>query len=148
MKSTKPEEIKSPTRSRKTVTISQTVYIPAKPVEVYDMFLNPRKHAQFTGAKATIQRRIGGKFTAWDGYISGTIIEMVPRKKIVQEWQTTEWPSGMEPSILELQFNHEGDGTTITLTQSKVPSAQAKGYEKGWNDFYWEPLKKYFNRPM
>jgi uncharacterized protein YndB with AHSA1/START domain len=148
MKSMKPEEVKAAPKSRKTVTISQKVYIPAKPVEVYDMFLNPRKHAQFTGAKATIQRRIGGKFTAWDGYISGTIIEMVPRKKIIEEWQTTEWPSGMEPSILELQFDHDGDGTVVTLTHSKVPATQAKGYEKGWNEFYWEPLKKHFNKPM
>lgn len=133
---------------KKTVTISQTVHIPGKPVEVYDMFLNPRKHAQFTGSKAVIQRRVGGKFTTWDGYISGTILEMVPRKKIVQEWQTSEWPEGMEPSIIELRFTHDGEGTEVSLTQTGVPATQAKEYDKGWHEYYWEPLRKYFNKPQ
>src|ERR1051325_4390378 len=63
-----PEEKATPL---KTTTIRQKEFIPAKPVEIYDAFLNEQRHTAFTGARATCDRRVGGKFTAWDGYISG-----------------------------------------------------------------------------
>jgi activator of HSP90 ATPase len=131
-------------KSLKMKTITHTVFIPAKPVEVYDTIMNPRKHSDFTGAKATCTRRLGGNFTAWDGYIFGTILELEPRKKIVQEWQTTEWPQGYPPSRLELTFTMKDNGTEITMIHSKVPEVQVKKYNRGWIDHYWEPLKKYF----
>ena len=43
----------------KTTTIQQTEFIPAKPVQVYDAFINARKHAEFTGARATCHPRLG-----------------------------------------------------------------------------------------
>lgn len=30
------------------------------------------------------------------------------------------------------------------MVHSKVPAEQAQEYKKGWKEFYWEPLKKYF----
>ena len=63
-----------------TVTIEQTQFLSAKPVEVYDALVNPKKHSEFTGTKATGEAVAGGEFTAYDGYISGTyvIVTSVP----------------------------------------------------------------------
>ncbi|MDQ5870233.1 MAG: SRPBCC domain-containing protein [Thermoproteota archaeon] len=85
-----------------TKTIRQVHFIAAKPVEVYDAYINGRKHSVFTGGKATCDPKVGGKFTAWDGYISGKNVELNKGRKIIQEWQTTEWPPRYPPSILEL----------------------------------------------
>ena len=54
------------------------------------------EHAAFTGAKATCDARVGGIFTAYDGYISGRIVELETGERIVQEWRTTEWPPGAD----------------------------------------------------
>ena len=43
-------------------------------------------------------------------------------------------------------FNKKGDGTELIMIHSKVPVEQAESYRQGWIDFYWEPLKKYFNK--
>jgi activator of HSP90 ATPase len=129
---------------RKTRTIRQNTLIPATPVEVYDAFINARKHRAFTGAGATCGARVGGKFTAWDGYISGKILELDLGKRIVQEWRTTEWPEGAPPSQLDLSFKKKGNGTVISMIHSRVPAEQAAAYRKGWIDYYWNPLKKYF----
>lgn len=125
-------------------TIRQSVYIPAKPKKVYETFLRARTHAAFTGSPATCNARVGGRFTAWDGYISGKILKLEAGRKIVQEWQTTEWPPDAPPSIAEFTFEDKDDGTRLTLVQKKVPAEQAESYRQGWIDCYWGPLKQYF----
>ena len=130
----------------KTRTIKQTELIPAKPVQVYDAFVNARKHSAFTGAKATCDPKAGGKFTAYDGYISGKNVKLERARRIVQEWQTTEWPAGFPPSTLEFTFKAKDDGTEVTMVHSKVPTEQADAYTQGWGDYYWTPLKEYFQK--
>ncbi len=132
--------------SEKVKTIRQTVSIPAKPAEVYDAFLNAKKHAAFTGSRATCDARVGGKFTAWDGYIWGKILELDKDRKIVQEWQTTEWPENAGPSVVEFRFDETEEGTNLTMVHSRVPAEQAEDYRQGWIDCYWDPLKDYFNK--
>lgn len=126
--------------------IRQTVLIDAIPAEVYEAYVNPKKHAAFTGQRATGSPRAGGKFTAGDGYISGKYLELEKGKKILHEWTTTEWPAGYPPSILELRLKAKGKKTELTMLHSKVPKEQVEYYEEGWKEFYWTPLKKYFAR--
>jgi len=128
----------------KTSTIKQKVLVKAKPEEVYEAFIDAKKHSEFTGSKATCNAKVGGKFTAWDGYIFGKNLELEPGKRIVQEWQTTEWPAGEPPSRLELEFTQVKEGTEISMIQTGVPAEQAAEIKQGWIDFYWDPLKQYF----
>jgi len=127
-----------------TRTIKQSILVPATPVEVYDAIVNAKKHAAFTGAPAKSANKIGGKFTAWDGYITGKYLKLVPGKKIVEEWRTNEWPADYAPSIIELSFERTSAVTRLTMVQSAVPAAQAPQYRQGWKDYYWTPLKRYF----
>ena len=53
--------------------------IPAKPSEIYEAWLNSESHAAMTGSVAQVDGKVGGKFTAWDGYISGTTLDLTPR---------------------------------------------------------------------
>ncbi len=130
----------------KTITITQKVVIPALPEEVYDAFLDPEKHAAFTGAEATGEPRVEGEFTAWDGYITGKNLQLEKGKRIVQEWSTSEWPEGYPPSRLELTFRKVKDGTELTMVHSQVPAEQAEEYRQGWFDNYWDLLKGYFGK--
>lgn len=125
-------------------TIRQKVIVAAKPIEIYEAFVNAKRHSAFTGSKATGEGKVGGKFTAWDGYISGKFLELDEGKKIVQEWITTEWPEGYPPSRFELTFREVKDGTEVLMVHSDVPAEQAGELEEGWNESYWKPLKTYF----
>ncbi len=73
-----------------TKTIEQTVTFRARPHEVYEALMDSEKHSQFTGAQASISREIGSSFTAYDGALSGTILEVVPDSKIVQSWRGSD----------------------------------------------------------
>jgi activator of HSP90 ATPase len=131
---------------RRVKTITQKVVVPAEPAEVYKAFVNARVHAAFTGAAATGSARAGSRFTSWDGYISGVHRELVPGRRIVQEWTTTEWPDGAEPSQVEFSFKPVKAGTEVRMVHSNVPAEQAESYRQGWIDYYWEPLKAYFRK--
>ena len=127
-------------------TIKQKVTITAKPIEVYKAFVDAKKHSAFTGGKATGEDRVGAKFTAWDGYISGKFLELEEGKRIVQEWVTTEWPNGYPPSRFELTLREVKEGTEILMVHSDVPAEQTEDIKDGWNEFYWKPLKVYFKK--
>ncbi len=127
-----------------TGTIKQKVVINATPEEIYNAFMDAKIHSKFTGSKATIVLKVGGKITAWDNYIFGKNLKLVKGKKIVQEWSTTEWPDGYPPSVLTITLKKARNGTELTMVHSKVPKAQMKGYADGWKGYYWKPLKEYF----
>jgi activator of HSP90 ATPase len=125
--------------------IRHNVLIPlASPEEVYRAFVSPKEHTEFTGSEAKCSAKVGGRFTAWDKYISGKNLGLVEGKKIVQEWKTSEWPQGYEPSILQISLTKKGGGTQLSMIQSRVPASQVDQYDKGWCESYWEPLKRYF----
>ncbi len=127
--------------------IKQKTTIPATPEQAYEAYTNPKKHTEFTDSKATGKPTIGNKFTAWDQYIFGTYLELEKPNRIVQEWQTTDWPENYPPSKLELTLKPTPEGTELTLTQTNVPAEQANELTEGWTEFYWKPLKKYFKKP-
>jgi activator of HSP90 ATPase len=127
-------------------TIKQKVVITASPKEVYDAYVDPKKHSKFTGAKATGEAVVGAKFTAWDGYISGKYLELEDGKRVVQEWTSTDFPEGHN-SKLELCFKAVPEGTELVMVHSNVPEEQADDTAEGWTEWYWEPLKEYFSKP-
>jgi len=111
--------------------IRQTVIIDATPAQVYQAYVDPKKHAAFTGQSATGTARVGGRFTAGDGYINGRYLELEKGKKILHEWRTTEWPEGYPPSLLELRLEAKGRRTELTMVHTKVPEEQVEYYAEG-----------------
>ena len=113
---------------------------------LFDAWLSSDKHSSFTGGKAQILPRRGTRFTAWDGYISGSNIIIQPYGRIVQTWRTTEFPPGAADSTLEILFEKVDDGTKLTILHTNIPSGESRKYEKGWRDYYFRPMKKYFKK--
>ena len=117
--------------------------IPASPEEVYDAWLDSEKHGAMTGGAAEVNAVIGGKFTAWDGYISGKNIELIRPGLIIQSWRTSEFDGSEPDSRIEVQFEPDIDGTKVTIIHSNLPPHGGQ-YEQGWFDNYFEPMKEYF----
>ena len=118
--------------------------IPAKPEEIYESWLDSRKHSEMTGSEAKVLPRINGKFTAWDGYIQGTTIEMELNRRIVQRWRTTDFPSNSPDSVVEVVLEEVENGTKVVLIHTDIPEGQREDYKTGWKEFYFDPMKEYF----
>jgi uncharacterized protein YndB with AHSA1/START domain len=130
----------------KTRSIHQKIIVRASPDDVYDAFMDPEKHADFTEDKASGSEEVGGKYSAYGGYISAKNIELVRGRRIVQEWTTSEWPNGARPSILTITLKTVPEGTEIEMVHSLVPFEQADDYEEGWKEHYWDKLVKYLQK--
>ena len=115
---------------------------------MFNAILNPKKHSEFTGSKATGKAIVGAKFTAWDGYITGINIKIEKNKRIVQEWSTTDWPYNYPPSLLEFNFKLVDRKTELTIIHSNIPKDQEEELKQGRIDFYWNPLNRYFKKKL
>ena len=127
--------------------IKLTAVIPATPKKIYEAWLDSREHTAMTGAKAKVSAKVNGKFTAWDGYISGNNLDLKPYKKIVQLWRTAEFPADALDSVFEVSLAPKAGGKcTVTFVHINIPQGQGLKYKQGWKDFYFTPMKKYFSR--
>ena len=81
-------------KSRAPATIRQTVTLAAAPRTVYSALMDSRQHARLTNAPARISSKVSGSIMAYGGYITGTNLELLPYKKIVQAWHMQDWPAG------------------------------------------------------
>jgi Activator of HSP90 ATPase len=92
-----------------------------------------------TGGPANMSSELGAEFSAWDEYITGRNLELVPGERIVQSWRTTKFPEEHEDSILTVTLEERDDGTLLTLSHSNVPEGHV-GYEQGgWQQYYFDP---------
>jgi len=130
-------------KSIKTKDLTQTTVFKASADDVYDALMDSQKHSEFTGGKAVMSQKVGGKFTAYDGYIEGTNTELKPGKKIIQSWRATDWPKG-HFSKVTYTLTKKGGKTELKFKQEGVPADQYDAIKQGWVDYYWEPLKKMF----
>ncbi len=128
-------------------TIRQTVVFDAPPHAVFEALLDSRKHAAFTGQRARISRKVGGRISAGDGYIEGRNLRIEKDKVIVQSWRTTDFDAGDPDYQVMFHFSKKGSGTRLMFVHSKVPDRLADEFRQGWIDFYWVPLKAYLGAP-
>jgi activator of HSP90 ATPase len=124
--------------------LEMSVVLPASARRLFESWINSQDHSAFTGSPAEIDPQVGGKFRAWDGYISGQTVVLEPNRRIVQTWRTSEFPEQAPDSTLEILLDEEEDGTRLTLLHTNIPEGQAEQYEQGWRDYYFTPMLEYF----
>lgn len=123
--------------------IQQTVTLPAPPDTLYDMYLDPARHAAFTGHPVTIGPEPGAEFGAFGGMLSGQIIAVVKSRLIVQSWRSAHFHDGDPDSTLILTFSataENGHGV-IDLVHVDVPAHDYDEVVKGWGTHYFTPWR-------
>lgn len=126
-------------------TLKTSFSVSAK--KIYKAWLSTQGHTKMTQGEAFTSDKVGDTFTAWDGYISGKNIALVPYTKIVQSWRSLQFEENEEDSQIEIRL-HEHDGeTSLTLTHSNVPES-GEHYKKGWEEHYFQPMKAYFQNGL
>jgi len=125
----------------KILTIKQKIVLSFPPHEVYEMLMDSKKHAEFTGEPARISRKVGGFFSTYSGYAKGKNLELVPDKKIVQTWRADDWPKNKISTVTYSLSQVPKNRTTLNFTQKDIPADQYEDVANGWKEFYWEKMK-------
>lgn len=117
--------------------------LPASSERLYEMYLDAKLHAAFTGKPVIIEPRAGARFSAFDGVLTGTILHVEPKKLIVQTWRSPNFPADAIDSVLILTFFPQGNEGRIELHHINVPESDFTGICHGWEKFYWTPWRAY-----
>ena len=140
--------------SRAAESIHQERLFPASPSRIYDALTNVRqftKIVQLSGAMesmpagtkaAEISREVGGAFSIFGGHIVGLQLELVPNQRIVQAWRVVDWKPG-DYSIAKFALTEEGEQTKVVFDHRGFPQGAAEHLASGWEEHYWEPLRKF-----
>ena len=127
-------------------TIQLAASLPAPPDRLFEMYLDPIEHAAFTSSPVTISAQPGSPFRAFNDVITGTILQVVPKRLIVQSWRSPHWGPADFDSTLILTFWPEENGGRIELVHVNVVDADFAGVSQGWEKFYWTPWRAYLAR--
>ncbi|ASS49228.1 MAG: hypothetical protein A3D31_04125 [Candidatus Fluviicola riflensis] len=125
------------------MTIELSVDLPVSASALYKAWLNSEQHTAMTGSEAIVSDKEGDSFSAWNEYISGKNLELIPETKIRQTWRTTDFPDDQPDSELALEFIPTETGTRIKLLHTKLTNADYH-YKAGWEEHYFEPMAVYF----
>ena len=107
------------------------------PDEVYDAWMDSKKHSAFTGAKAVSSKKKGGKYFAYGGYHDGVNLDLKRGKKIVQSWHASNWEKGHFAKATFI-FSKTKTGTLVKFTHAGVPDYDYKSIANGWKQYYWK----------
>jgi len=125
--------------------IRQSVVLPASPRELFEMYMNPSTHQAITGASVDIGDKRGSQFKAFDGALSGMILEVITPRLIIKSWRSVNFLAEDPDSTLILSFTSEGNEGRIDLVHLDVPDQDYDGVNQGWDTYYWAPWRTYLN---
>ena len=123
--------------------IRQSVVLPASAEELFEMYINPSTHQAITGAPVEIGDKRGFEFKAFDGALTGTVLEVIRPKLIIKSWRSVNFMAEDPDSTLILSFTSEGNEGRIDLVHLDVPDQDYKGVKQGWEKYYWSPWRTY-----
>lgn len=131
----------------KRTSLHQEIDFKAAPKRIYDVLLDSKQFAAFTGMPATIDPNPGGAFNTFGGLIEGRNVELIPGRRIVQAWRPTHWDPGVY-SMVHFELKAASEGTTLVLDHTGFPEGEFDHLDPGWYLRYWDPLKKYLAAPQ
>lgn len=93
----------------------------------------------------TISDSPGSSFSAFDGALSGSMLQVVPPSVVVQSWRSVSFYDSDPDSTLILFFHNDGNEGRIELIHLDVPDQDYDGVTEGWEKFYWKPWRDFLD---
>jgi activator of HSP90 ATPase len=127
-------------------SLHQEIALNATTERIFNVLLDSKQFAAFTGMPATIDPSPGGAFNTFGGLVEGRNVELIPNRRIVQAWRPTHWDPGVY-SIVHFELKASSGGATLVLDHTGFPEGEFDHLDPGWTLRYWNPLKKYLATP-
>jgi activator of HSP90 ATPase len=128
-----------------TVTASDEFRTTAE--ELYMTFTDPQRIAAFTRGppRQFDGAHVGGKFSIFDGNVTGEYVSLDSPQQIVQKWRLAQWPEG-HYSTQEIRFdqNNIDRVTVMRVTWTGVPVGQEEVVRRNWDGYYVRSIKQTF----
>ena len=113
--------------------------IAADPEEVFAALTNPFQIEIWSGYPADMKAEAGYVFSLWEGDITGVNLEVVPNRRLVQEWFFGEQE---EQSLVEIKLKKETGKTVLDLKHTHIPAEVYEEITGGWREYYLGSMKE------
>ena len=113
--------------------------IAADPEEVFAALTNPFQREIWSGYPADMKAEVGYVFSLWEGDITGVNLEVVPNRRLVQEWFFGERD---EQSLVEIKLKKENGKTVLDLKHTHIPAEVYEEITEGWREYYLGSMKE------
>ena len=124
-------------------TVSQVVNFSASPMDLFECLTDINRIEAWSRCAAELSAVPGGLFNLLNGRISGKFQELIPGEKIVQKWRLNSWDAD-HYSKVSITIAPSDTGSTLTVTQSSIPSGHHSSMSENWSRFYWWPIRDTF----
>jgi activator of HSP90 ATPase len=123
-------------------TFKKTYHINTDTSDIYAALTNPYTIELWSGYPAEVVAEPGEEFTMWEGDICGRFIELVPDKKVVQEWYFGE---NDIQSIVTITISPVGSESVVVVEHTNIPDDDFENIVEGWNEYYIGAIKRFYN---
>lgn len=123
--------------------IRQTIVLPAPAETLFEMYLDPSMHSAIIGAPVEIGSKSGSNFQAFDGELTGMILDVIKPRLIIKSWRSSTFKTEDPDSTLILSYTPQEDEGRIDLIHLDVPDHDVDGVTQGWEKYYWKPWRAY-----
>lgn len=122
-------------------TIKHKVKFSASTRDVFRCLTDSKAQSALTRHKATISKKVGGRFSVYNDHIQGIVVDLLPHKRVVLAWRTVKFPVGIFSMASLTLVPTKNGGTELTLIHRGVPKEIIPEVERGWRKGYWDKIK-------
>ncbi len=120
---------------------------------IYETLTNPIEIIKFTQCKAEFVKEVNGTFNFYEGFITGSNVELIENKKLAQKWKFSNLPTNVD---VTMNFKEKpGKESLIQIIVKNIPerdilnsSVDLKSIEKGFRTQIFEKIQNYLGYPM
>jgi len=106
--------------------------------DVWKALVNAKTIDEWGGGPAAMNDKVGTEFSLWGGDVYGKNLEVIPEKKLVQDWYGGKWD---KPSKATFELSTRCGKTTLNFSQTDVPEDEVTDIDAGWDDYYFGPMQ-------
>lgn len=121
-------------------------YVNASPGKVMELLSDTETVTEWSGAETLIEKRPGGKFVMFDGWVEGKILKITD-SELAYTWKPSSWPEEVSPSEVYYTLTAERKGTRVVLEHTRFPnSKEMEDHKIGWSDQFFDLIESYLNK--
>jgi len=119
--------------------IKKTYHIDAPIEDVWKALTDPEAIERWGAGPVDMKAQRGHRFSLWGGDIYGTVIDVEPPHRLVEEWFGGPWDLPSEATFI---LAEEDGGTRLELDHDGVPDEEVEEFSAGWDEFYLGAMKR------
>ena len=125
------------------LSLSLEFFVHAAPDEVMELLTNAEFIKDWSGGNASFDKKEGGQFEMFDGWVNGQIIKM-SGDELVCTWKPSAWNEDMAASEVHYKLKAVEHGTEVTLEHYNFPNEkEMESHRKGWEEHFFGLIGEY-----